>query len=252
MITCPECGHENVDCASACANCGKNLRPARGGPEVENDKPDDLEAIQDHLELPDAGGDVRGSAETAEGALLFSLLMRPRDTARDVAAMDPGALFRTVAYMRKKEFSAGTVDPSLTDEQIVEVILAYARSVLPDARAGEVRRGRPGSSEEGSLAAGEIIEDVVTGGADVAVVLLLWRMLPPWGRIGAIAGILPGVLVLLVAAFSEAIGSSGTGVGLLGILGIGLATVGAVVGAVLGTVLGAIAKRSGLRITGKG
>jgi hypothetical protein len=80
-------------------------------------------------------------------------------------------------------------------------------------------------------------------------------ILPAAGCLGAVAGAVPGALMLLAVLFwaltYEVYGGSRTGIGLLVFAGIPLATAGGAVGALLGFLLGWIGRSIGRKMTGK-
>ena len=69
--------------------------------------------------------------EELGGAELFELLMRPETTIGEVAEMDLGTLAQKVGYRRKWKAQRKAISGALTDEQIAQAILDYARSVSP-------------------------------------------------------------------------------------------------------------------------
>jgi hypothetical protein len=187
MITCPECGHENKNSAVDCANCRNHLRQAHGNPTVEEKAADELGEVLDQLDLPDTD-DETATREPLDGEALFHLLVHPRDTKGEIAAMDVEVLTKKVAYRRKRKVAPGAVDPALTNEGIAEAILGYVRAAPPDTRAGQGERG----TSADALPVGIDIVRSVHGPwgiqiARIAVVVVgLVAMFAPWGRDGGV------------------------------------------------------------------
>jgi ribosomal protein L40E len=129
MITCPECGHGNNDSAVDCANCGNSL-----GTDRRNGAAEEPEAMSGQLDLP--------PGEASDGARLFASLLPSSVTAGEIAGKDVESLTRFVAHRRRTKVAPGAVHPALTDEQIADAILDYARSAPPDLRVGQAPRAK--------------------------------------------------------------------------------------------------------------
>jgi uncharacterized protein YjbI with pentapeptide repeats len=128
--------------------------------------------------------DETATGEPLDGEALFHLLVHPRATAGEIAAMDVEALTQSVAYRRKRKVAPGAVDPALTNEGIAEAILGYVRAAPPDTRARQAERGTFADAVPVGI-------DIVRSAhgprglqiARIAVVVVgLVAMFAPWGR----------------------------------------------------------------------